>query len=172
MAITITEALAELKVLKKRLENKRTFYLQNVVRDDRLKDPLEGNGGTKTVLLQELQSIKDLETRMVTLRTAIAKANALTQVQVAGVTQSIADWLIWRRDVAPGVQDFLNAVHQRIEQGKRTELVPSRADGQQMKWAYGVDEKVLLADVEKFTTTLGTLDGQLSLKNATTQIEI
>ena len=170
--MTITEALAELKVLKKRLETKRAFYLQNVVRDDRLKDPLEGNGGTKTVLTQELQAIKDIEARMVSLRTAIAKANSATQVQVSGDAKSIADWLIWRRDIAPGIQQFLASVQQKIDQGKRTEMFPNRTDGQPMKWAFGVDEKVLVSSIEQFETILGTLDGQLSLKNATTSIEV
>lgn len=41
MGMTITEALAEIKTIGKRLEKKRAAIAGNLARDSRLKDPFE-----------------------------------------------------------------------------------------------------------------------------------
>lgn len=46
MALTITEALAEIKTVGKRVEKKREFIKAFLARQDGVKDPLEKDGGS------------------------------------------------------------------------------------------------------------------------------
>ena len=47
-AITVTEALAEIKTTQKRIEKKREHILNFAWRQERMKDPLERDGGSGT----------------------------------------------------------------------------------------------------------------------------
>jgi hypothetical protein len=176
MAITLTEALAELKTLKKRIAAKQQLILQYVVRDERMKDPLESGGGTKTVLAQETQALKDLWERYVKLRAAIAEANAKTMATIGKVTRSIAEWLIWRREVAKDYQNFLLALQQAVLKGRTVFQVPAHRQQEvgvsEIRVAVGVDEKVLGQDIEGYEEIVGNLDAQLSLLNARTEVQI
>ena len=98
--LTITEALAEIKTINKRLQTKRQNTLQYVARDARVKDPLEREGGSVEFLKRERQSIKDLEQRVVAIRTAIQRSNLETRTTIAGRELSIAEWLTWRREIS------------------------------------------------------------------------
>src|SRR5439155_22848829 len=100
MATTITEALAEIKTIGKRLEKKRSAILQLIARDSRVKDPLEKEGGSVRYIQAERQSVKDLETRIVAIRTAIQKSNLSTPLALDGQSMSVAEWLTWRREVS------------------------------------------------------------------------
>src|SRR3990167_9466260 len=111
---TITEALAELKTLAKRIEKKKEFVMQHLLRQELLKDPLEKDGGSFAVVDRERQAIGDLQQRIIDIRTAIARANESTEIVVDDVTRSIAEWLVWRREVAPGVQQFLRSMATHI----------------------------------------------------------
>src|SRR5437762_2223860 len=102
--ITITEALAELKTLQKRIEKKREFVVTFLARQDGLKDPLGNDGGSFVALGRELQAIHDLDARRVLIRTNIQKINQSTPITVENVTRTIAEWLTWRKEVAPGEQ--------------------------------------------------------------------
>lgn len=178
--MTITEALAEIKTVTKRIEAKRKFVGQYLVRGSDFKDPLEKDGGSQKSLEQETQAIKDLEQRVVDLRTAIANANATNQVSIEGVNRTIADWIIWRREVAPGRERFLDnlqrgilSVRENQRYGNLRSLSP-RA-GEQEKVAeiiVNISEQELSKEIEQLKNILGQLDGQLSLKNATVMVDI
>src|SRR5689334_8132500 len=112
MKITITEALAEIKTIAKRIEKKRETVGQYIARQDALKDPFQDRGGSRQVLATERQSIADLTSRIVTIRTAIARANSDTVVEVGGRKMSIEEWLVWRREVLPGERAFLTKLRQ------------------------------------------------------------
>ena len=177
--ITITEALAEIKVIDKRLAKKRDFIYAHLWRQESRKDPLLGDGGQQVVIERERQSIIDLEQRKVDIRMAINAANEQTEITVAGVTKTIAEWLIWRRDVAPGTQMFLRNLSNNIAQVRREiqqkGLKVVRVTDENPKdddIHINVNEVNLAADIELIETVLETLDGQLSLKNATTLIEL
>ena len=177
MSITITEALAEIKTIGKRLEKKREYILQFIGRQDGLKDPLEKEGGAPLVIAREKQAIFDLEARVVSLRRGIQRANDATQVTVGAVTMSISDWLIWRRDIAPKQRDFLvklrGFVAQGREQAKRSGasfVGPGETAQKPTDFVINVNEAELAAETESLETTLGTLDGLLSLKNATVTV--
>lgn len=174
--LTITEALAELKVLAKRIDAKRQFIGQYMMRPEQLKDPHEKDGGTVSAIQRERQAIADLQTNVLSIRRAIQQANDTTSITVGSMTRTIADWLVWRRDIAPGEQAFLKAVANGINQQRSEALKRGQnlAPGDQAKpgdVVVNINEQELAKESEELEATLGTLDGQLSLKNATVTIE-
>jgi len=62
--MTITEALSQVNLVKKKLDHKKKAALQLLVRAEHVKDPYESEGGTKEFLKRELQAIDDLHTRL------------------------------------------------------------------------------------------------------------
>lgn len=172
MGVTITEALAEIKTINKRLDKKRAFVLSHATRDDKLRDPLEKDGGSSSVLDQERQSIKDLETRVVRLRNAINVSNQSTTLTVAGDTRPVAEWLTWRREVMPAYRKFLVSLNSTIQSERHSASYGRRGEDDQSNMVVNVDERALGEEAEKLEEILGSLDGQLSLLNATTAVEV
>lgn len=177
--LTITEALAELKTIGKRIENKRAYIGSYLARQDGLRDPLEKDGGSVAVIARERQAIGDLEKRHVGIRLAIQRANQVTAVTVEGETRTLSDWLTWRKEIAPGQQSFVSKLRQQV--------LAARQQAQQKGWSVAgaaeaakaptdvlinVDEAALAKEAEHVEAVLGGLDGQLSLKNATVLIEV
>lgn len=181
MAITITEALAEIKTISKRVAKKRDNLAPYLARVEAMKDPLVKDGGSVEFVRKERQSIKDLEERIVELRRAIALANAETTLAVNGDTRTIADWLTWRREVAPGQQQEIASLRNVIEQARSqaqkqgvnfVSAVAQVGDSKPQDIIVNVSESDLAEEADKLQEVLGTLDGLLSLKNATTKIKV
>lgn len=176
MTITITEALAEIKTIGKRIEKKREFVQGILWRVDHIKDPLDKDGGSFQAIKRERQAIHDLEERIVRLRRGIQEANEATPVSINGTSRSVADWLVWRRDVAPNTQRSLaamrGALHTMREQAKRqgVNVTGNDATAQRNDVIVNINEQELATEIETLEDTLGQLDGQLSLKNATVLI--
>jgi hypothetical protein len=176
-AMTITEALAELKVIDKRIQKKREFVGAYMLRLEQLRDPLEKDGGSVSAIQREMQAIGDLEENKVAIRRAIQVANEATTITVGRATRSIADWLVWRRDVAPGQRDFLTALRTNVERNRQEAVKRGQtavAAGEQAKpndVVINVNEQQLATRAEELEAALETLDGQLSLKNATVTVE-
>jgi hypothetical protein len=176
--LTITEGLAEIKTIGKRVQKKREFILSHLMRQEQLKDPLAASGGTEAAIKAELQAVDDLEERRVDIRRAIQAANAATNLTVGLGNMSIADWLIWRREVAPGLGVFYNQLRNHIDrvrseaQRKGYMTVGADAAARPGDIIVHVDEQLLATQIDNLEETLGTLDGALSLKNATTFIEV
>lgn len=174
--LTITEALAEVKTIGKRIEKKRQFVVQYLMRQDMVRDPLEKDGGSVDALKRERQAISDLEQRVVDIRSAIARANDTNSITVKGKTRTIHDWLTWRREVAPGHQAFLGTLRQGItnireQQRKLGVTVGTAAEiTKPQDVVVNINERDLAEEIENTEEILGTLDGQLSLKNATITI--
>jgi len=177
--VTITEALAEIKTILKRIQSKREFIESYQLRLDSLKDPLEKDGGSAKAVLEAEQAVSDLEARIVALRVGIQKANEDTTISIEGVEKPIADWLIWRREIAPGRERFLNSLTGRLAQARAS------VQGKSYTWGndksatekaadivVNIDEAKLSKDKEQMKNILGQLDGQLSLKNATVLLNI
>lgn len=174
---TITEALAELKTLQARIEKKRQFVMSNLGRNEAFRDPHEKEGGSRVVLERERQAIRDLEERIVAIRSAIQGANRENKITVLGESRTIHDWLVWRRDVAPGRKDFLSGMQRailnaRTEAQKRGVQVNPAGESKPNDIIISVNEAQLAEDIENMEEVLGTLDGQLSLKNATVTIAV
>ena len=177
MPISLVEALAETKTVEKRIGKKREFVLAYLLRQEKFKDPLEKEGGSVSAIQRELQAIHDLEERKIAIRREIQKVNATNSITVGGETRSIADWLAWRREVAPGIQKFQQDVRQRIEAHRQQAMragaaVTSGGEAKPDDIIVNMSESTLAAQIERLEETLGTLDGLLSLKNATLILDL
>ena len=176
---TITEGLAELKTLRKRIDKKRESIGQYIARAEAVRDPLEKQGGSEAHIRNESQAVEQLEANYVELRRRIAAANDSTVVTVLGVARPISDWLIWRREIAPARQAWLISLRSGIQQlrtktqqrgGAMISATATTADTKPDDIVVNIDEAALDRETEQLGEILSTLDGQLSLKNATTEI--
>lgn len=182
--MVITEALAEIKTITARLEKKKQNIGRYLVRPEALRDPLEKDGGSAASVAADLQSIQDLTDRVVELRRAINSANGTAFITINDTTKTISEWLTWRKEVAPFLRALYRDMADAIDVARRT---ASGAKQRNLGRAYGaadrgldeivaqevvvnVEEKLLSADIERIESTLGALDGQLSLKNATVHV--
>lgn len=179
MKMTITEALAELKTLVKRIEKKRESITGFLWRQERFKDPLEKEGGSRSFIDKERQAVRDLEGRIIAIRRAIQKANDETSVVIHDHTRSISEWLTWRREVAPGLKDFLGRMRSSIAQVRREAQqkglnvqTKTEAGAADTDIIININEQELATEIEAMEEILGTLDGQLSLKNATVMVDV
>jgi len=182
--LTITEALAELKTLDKRIEKKRESIFPYLARQDQTKDPLEKDGGSVKWIKQERQSLDDLEVRKVAIRRAIAKANESTPVSLTisdgtVYAKSLAEWLTWRKEIVPSRQKFIALVRQRLDAVRRdaqqkgiTVVANGGETSKPTDVIVNVSESDLSKEAEHLEEVLGMLDGQLSLKNATVKITV
>ncbi len=175
--MTITEAMAEIILIKKKLEKKRTTIGENLTRYEHMKDPFEESGGSSTMIREEFQSINDLEDKLVRIRTAIAKANLDTELTVEGELRSMAGWLAWRRDVADARRQHLKIASGSLavemkRVAERPQVTKDERSGETflVKLIANWELKDLNAKAERVETISQRLDGLLSLKNATVMI--
>lgn len=172
---TITEALAEIKTTGKRIEKARDFVLNHLFLQGL--DPLADDGGTKNLVVAYMQKISDLEMNIVAYRTAINKANMVNTLTIKTESRTIAEWLIWRRDVEGGHKNFLNQISTQIQKVRDQALQKqlTMTDGAvttPRDIGVNVSEKWLQEAIDKNVLVMGELDGLLSLANATTEIHI
>lgn len=170
--MTITEALAEIKTIGKRIEKKKQFVIEYIARQGHLRDPLEDSGGSKVAIRNEEQAISDLMNRLVELRLAIARTNAATTVSVQNEAKTIAEWLVWKREALPLAQRFVNerrGILSRVRQeaAKQGVVITATAAVDQTQVVINIDEKKLAEEAEKLELIAGELDGALSVANAT-----
>lgn len=180
--LTVTEALAEIKTLGKRMEKRRENVVPYLFRQRAVVDPLEVDveGGSPEFIRRERQGLADLEERLVRLRTAIQALNLRETITVDGEERTIAGWLTWRKEVLPGRRQFLQTLRNRIEQvrkeaGQKQVGVVNVDASSTAKYSdviINLNEAALAAEIEHLEMVVGTLDGQLSLKNATTTITV
>lgn len=175
--LTITEALAEIKTIVARVDKKRKGIENYVVRDARLKDPMSDEGGSTEWVRRERQAVKDLMQRMVSIRGAIQATNRATTVTVNGTSRTVVDWLNWKKEVAPNDRAFLSSLSNMIGKARNQAKANNMAvvegqDGKAGELVVALSEANLVAEIEEMETTLGELDGKLSLVNATTFIEV
>lgn len=175
---TITEALAELKTIDSRISSTENFVLQYAIRQGSTIDPLDDEGGSATVIPQKMQSLKDLLERKVSIRNAINRKNEEVELTISGISRTVAQWLIWRRETfRREVQAYqklqnkiLDARKQCIEKGfvlKEGEQ-PSKVS----EVSSFLSESEINNKIEQLREIETTLDGKLSMLNATTTITI
>jgi len=173
--MTITEAMAEIKVIVKRVNKKIESLKEYVIRPDAVRDPLEDSGGSTEYVRSEVQSIRDLFQRIMDLRVGIQKKNQETELTIEGVSRSVSEWLTWRREVA-SLEKLLTdtlwgiIVAARREQRSRAQALESGEVKNQFELVCNVDEADLLKTRETNEAVLEQLDGQLSLLNATVNL--
>lgn len=178
MKTTITEALAEIELIKKKIKKKEDFIATNSTFATHVPDPFKSEGGQTKVVTQELQAVSDLYKRWVKIRSAIAAANLEETITLGEDKRSISEWLVWRREVAEKQRDFLGrAARNTLDFLKSKSNTPDAYKNDEGKtvlvsWESAIHVDDLLKKEETIETILGELDGKLSLKNATITIEI
>ncbi len=178
MKITITEALARSNTIKKRIEKKRENIASLMIRQEQYKDPA-GGAGSEDKIAAELRSIASLEWDIVAIRTAINRKNDLTPCTVRDIEWQVAEWLVWKREVAPGratrLREFLSTIDsaRQTAAAKRVQVVGLGASpSEPHDVMILIDEADLRKEEEILVEILGELDGKLSLINATTYVEV
>jgi len=177
--MTITEGLQDIKTISKRIDKKREFVCNHVLRQEKIKDPLAKDGGSEMVLSRELQAIKDLFEQLIKIRSASNSSNQAVMVRIGDRKRSVADWITWKRDVAPKEQTLWAALTKQIHairgqaMGKGLRVIKATDEVQGPDdVVVHVNEVALAGWGESTEEMLGKLDGQLSLINATTMIEV
>lgn len=173
--MTVTEALAEVKLVLKKIEKKKQTVAQNLVRIEHDKDPF---GDTKLMVKSEIQSVQDLYKRLVSIRKAISKSNLETIVAIGNLTLSVTEWLTWKKEVYKPLNELYASTVSRS-----TELLKNASDRPQLykkepqdeaqlvKVVSNVDVAQLTKYQEEILEVNEKLDGLLSLKNATVMLE-
>lgn len=181
--LLITEGLQEIKINKALISKKRNTIHTYATRLSTTPDPLEKEGGTAKFLNSELHAIKDLEHNIVKIRLAITRKNLETNLSVKDVTKSISEWIVWRRDISEMQESSAQILISRVQQARAAHERDTKQLQKQVDMNPNVvikestilvlfDEQKLLKETEKTSEILGLLDGQLSVLNATTSIEI
>jgi hypothetical protein len=171
--ITIAEALAEIATIGRRLDRKQQLVSAYLLREAQYRDPIRLEGGSSAVLARELETIRALHDRKVLLRRLIRQAYERTMVILGDRSRSLADWLRWRREVSARRAGFLQALTTRMSCARRQAawLNEARADKPRDVLVH-LDEQDLARQRETLEETLGSLEGQLALKNATVTIAL
>lgn len=176
--ITITEALSEINLITKKLDDKRNAILPALFIASHVIDPYTDN---KKYVAQEMQSLTDFQARLTKIRALIQKANLEHNITIGETTKSITEWLAWKKEVATKEIDFLKKVNQRLlDQSMQAQSRPSvyqvqEADKQITKiveYKYALDLTTVTKRLEILNDIFENLDGQLSLKNATVTIDL
>lgn len=177
--ITITEALAEINLISKKVTKKQTDILGNVVRVSHVKDPYEADGGGFAHNDREHQAIKDLNKRTVRIRAAISTANTTNSLRIGDEEKTIFEWLAWKREVANPYLSFVQQVYTNVKHtldtaANRPQLIKDEIEGKAklVEYVTNVDYPKWLKEYEVTQEKLDRLDGLLSLKNATIVVEI
>jgi hypothetical protein len=169
--LTITEGLAEIKLATKKMDTHLNGVLKYSNRSEQLTDPLEKRGGSVAFVKSERQAISDLQKNIIGIRIAINKANMATPLVIEGESKTVAEWLIWRREVSNLQQKHNTQIAHAINVA-RTQANSGKVKEEKYNLVVNLDEKELHDEQLKLDTILSTLDGKLSMHNAVTIIEI
>lgn len=171
--MTITEALSEINLIKKKLEHKKKSVGGLLMKPDHIIDPYRSEGGTMAYVSKELQAIDDLQKRLIKIRGAISKANCEHDITIGERTQSIHDWLTWKREISKDEISFTNMIVSTVnDQIKKCAVQPQVYEDAESKkhlvvWHPMVDLPTFIKKQEMLSELFENLDGQLSLNNAT-----
>lgn len=165
--ITIQEILTDLKYRSKRAEKKGQSVLSNLYRTANTVDKMLADGGTEKFCDREMQGMNDMLMLIVAQRAAIQKSNLTTVLTVEGDTMSVAEWIIWKREVYPVQQAFLNSMLANL---RRVSSTPRKVDEPDI--IYHVSEQKVIKTLERLQNQFEKLDGLLSLNNATVTVEL
>jgi hypothetical protein len=178
--MTITEALSEINLIKKKLISKRAAIQQTLVRATHMPDVYEKEGGSRQFMSREMQSIADLNLRLIRIRSEISRVNQTTFITITEgeltISQSIHDWLIWKREVIKDLLSFMQQVTHAVKMhndtaSKQPQVYKDEKDAVALvKYEVNIHYPDWMLTQANLNAALEKLDGQLSLKNATTFI--
>lgn len=169
--VTITEALAEIKTIGKRLQQKQQFIAQNIGRPSVVLDGLSKDGGSEKLVSEAMQAHGDLVKRIEDIRVAIQAANQRNTLTIEGLSKSVAGWLAWRKECAPHQKAVLQSMSAQIKSGHDQMRGKGTAEAP-ISFITHFSEQEIARRLELIEKILGDLDGKLSLFNATCTVEI
>lgn len=175
--MTITEGLAEIKLIQKKIEKKVANIKANATRFDHVPDPYAKEGGSQELVKRELQSVADLDARLVAIRGAIALANISTKLAIGEHTKTIYDWITWKREIAEQrismFRDVITSTRSAVDKEAKNPQAIKDLEGKVAlaKLIVNADLSALQHQYEQAGSLMEQVDGKLSLKNATTFIE-
>ena len=180
--VSITEALAEAnngKLIDKKIASESQFVQQFIFRQEAVLDRLTKDGGEDKVVRGKMQSIDDLFERKIRILSAIKEANSNNTITINNQSRTIEQWLIIKQYIATPKMQYIRGLIQKIDEARNLAQrsggqvidgkVPAQFSGNVI---VNVDETKLRDELTKLQETMDILDGQLSLKNATIQVEI
>jgi len=178
--LSISEALAEIKLIDKKVAKKREDIFTHSTRFEHITDPFEKEvGGSFGHLQRELQAIEDLLARRIKIRELISKANLENTVTVEHKTMNICSWLTWKREISAAHKkhlcDLKNLVERRLSENiTRPQLLKKddNTDPILTKLISNLEISKLQKGIEELMTIEERLDGILSMKNAQITIEL
>lgn len=170
--LTITEALAQLKIIKDRVNKAWASIGPYATHPVNMVDPLQKSGGSPAFIQAQRQSIKDMVNHAIKLRCAIAASNANTQLTIGNISMSVAEWIVWRREWSEIVKSNVSTLLATVQKKRLSQVVNATTGAAEPTVIVNVDEAALLAESNGLIETLGVLDGKLSLLNATTTITV
>jgi hypothetical protein len=176
--ITITEALSEINLIKKKIQAKQSKIQGMLTQVEHLPDPWAQLGGAQIVIKQEYQSICDLQYRLQLLRTGISAVNLQNEITIGQFIKTIHNWLIWKREIYKSHEQFIrvvnSAVKSYIDQASKSPQVYKDDTGnvQLVKTKVNIEYPEWQRYEQELMEINEKLDGQLSLKNATILIEV
>jgi len=169
MKTTIQEVLAWLKYAEPKITKKGASINANIARPANQIDPMLTTlpGGTPEFIAREMKSIHDQTEEWIARRVAIQRSNLDTVVDIDGKKRTVAEWIVWKREVYPQ----LNAIwSQALGQIRRINAAPRKTD--EPLPVFNIQETNIVSDLEALQNTYQKLDGLLSLNNATVTVEI
>lgn len=167
--ITITEALAEIKTIAKRVDNKATFINGNLWRPSIVTDALSNTGGAPKRVKEEFQAVGDLISRTERIRVRIQEANQKNTLTIQGTTKTVAAWLAWRKECAPRLKTLLGQMSSGLNTG-HNQVRAQNPKQWDVTEHFSSDE--VRSQIEAVDNILGELDGRLSLFNATCTVDV
>lgn len=176
--LTITEALSEVNLITKKLAGKQDGIFPALVVPAHVPDPYKDN---LKYVEAEMQSVADLQVRLLKIRSGIQRANLETSITINDMTLPITSWLAWRKEVYPTATNLLQNIRRKVVEHQaanqsRPALMQKQEDGalktEMVTFKYGVSLPEITKKLETLVDTHEKLDGQLSLKNATVTITI
>lgn len=177
--MTITEALAEIRTLEKRVAKKREEIQQYLYRQHGIRDEMEDHGGSAAYIEKLEQSIADLLSEHTWIRTEIQRMNLLTVLEIEGIEHTVAQWLVWKREISEGERTHVATITQMMasmrERARRDGVaaVSRETDAEDRKdYILHIDPAAHAERADQLEKVLGLLDGKLTLVNSTTTIDI
>lgn len=154
--MTVHEALAELKTLDKRIDKKirESTYANTCKESGDAKVGIYSKESFKEITRQNYQSVRDLINRRNALKRAVVFSNAKTNVEIGGVTYTVAEAIDMKNHGMGHLRSLLIEIteeynHVATECRKTNETLVDRAT-HSLQQLSGGENKIEAEEVQKF----------------------
>ena len=180
MQVSMTVAMAKLKVLQDRMNKTMSFIVEHCARDAKYKDPLEEHGGATKIVAQEIQSFMDLQTRYEGIKRALDEANRTTKMTVHidenGLKfheeRYLSEWLVWERVTSPVRESLFASIKMGMERKKSGAMRNVLQQGEKVEIENAVDLQYVEYQLALSHAVRIEENAAKSVLNTTTTIEI